>query len=217
MLSTERQLLRVYREMRDSLSEDRPYLIEDVLTHLGNRSCALGSAILATPFILPVSLGPLTAPASLAVILLGGQLARGREKPWLPERVRRLAIPQAVLRLMLGTMERAYRNRRRLGRERLTGLVDGRVGQIVCGWALVVGAITLAVPAPAIPLQNAFPAAGIVLCALGWSRRDGVLTLWGYGSIAVGIVYTILVFALIAWLGYEAVHAFVVNIIGFGS
>lgn len=212
---TERLVVRVLREMRLKYRRGESVTLSDLVVPLGHRAAALGSALMAAPFVLPVSLGPLTLPASLLMCLLGlGLMAgahkmagsgrqtapdqQGRFKSWLArQRMRLMAtpFPEAIHRVLSRFARSTVKWKRRLSRPRLFGLVDGWRGEAICGAGILVGALLLMVPLPLVPLGNTFPALAIVLFAVGWTERDGLLSLLGCVMLVVTLAY----FAVVAW------------------
>lgn len=187
--------------------------VRHLIEPLGAEASGLAAALLALPFLSPVSLGPLTMPASAVIAILGWQILLRREGSPLPERLLNVSVPHTAHRAMSAVARRTHRWIHRLSRPRLAHLVDGRRGSVLCGAGLIVGAILLAVPIPLLPLTNTFPAIGILLFALGRLERDGLLTV--LGSAALGL--TILIFGAVgvtaSVLGAEAVR----NLLPFAS
>lgn len=166
----------------------------------------LAAALLALPFLSPVSLGPVTTPVSLLIALLGWQLLFQREGAPLPERLLDVSVPRGAHRVMTSVLRRTHRWLHRVSRPRLVHLVVGTRGRILCGVGIVAGALLLAVPIPLLPLTNTFPALGILLFALGRLERDGLLVLLGSASLLLSVAIFGALGAAVAFLGWEAVH-----------
>lgn len=180
--------------------------IGDLMAALGSRSGALGAALLALPFLSPVSLGPVTTPASLTIALLGLHMLRRREDLPLPRRLLATPVPRFVHRLMERMLGRVARWTDRARGARPSRWVRGSAGQRVCGAGVLAGAALLAVPIPLIPLTNTFPALAIILFALGWSNRDVRLTRYGAGALAFSVVLFAGLGIAVATLGWTAVQ-----------
>lgn len=178
-----------------------------LLSPLGPEAAALAAALLALPLLSPVSLGPITTPVSLVIVLLGWQLLRQREGSPLPERLLAVAVPQAAHRAMTAVLRRVHGLLHRVSRPRLPHLVEGRRGRAVCASGVVAGALLLAVPIPLLPMTNTFPALGVLLFALGWVERDGLLTLLGSVSLLLSAAVFAAIGAAAALLGWEALRA----------
>lgn len=233
---------------------------------LGVQSNAFVAVVLALPFLSPLSLGPVTSPASLLILLLGWQLIQHRDdtdsaaaRPAglmdhlvaLPGRlvaallaawplrwvVRRLEssrswvlsapLPRRVFGLMRHLLEWVLWLKNGVLRLRRALLGHGpaapatpageRTARWVCGVAIIVGAVLLAVPVPLLPMTNTFPALGIILVALGWIERDAILTLLGYASYVISVLIFAALALAVAYLGYEAVAEWIPNLLGFGG
>lgn len=176
---------------------------------LGAEAAALAAALLALPFLSPVSLGPVTTPVSLLIALLGWQLLRRREGSPLPERLLDVPVPRTAHRMMTSVLRRTHRWVHLISRPRLGHLVQGERGRILCGAGIIAGALLLAVPIPLLPLTNTFPALGILLFALGRLERDGLLILLGFASLLLSVAIFAALGAAVAFLGWEAVRGLI--------
>lgn len=171
----------------------------DVLSERGN---AVAIVLLAAPFvILPVP----GVSTMFGVVMLGlslGVLFGG--KPWLPGLVRRREISPAILAKITGSTGWMLGKTQRFVRPRMGWVTDRRMHWLI-GLSLVLCTIAFALPIP-IPLNNAPPAIGLVLLALGLAERDGLRTL-------IGHVYTLLLWAalIVATIVFwEAINEFVI-------
>lgn len=177
-----------------------------LLGAVGPEASALAAALLALPFLSPVSLGPITTPVSALLALLGWSLLRPERTARFPERLLRLRLPRAVHRAMSAVLRRVHRWLHRISRPRLPSLVEGRQGRLLAGSGVIAGALLLGVPIPLLPLTNTFPALAILLFALGWLERDGLLTLLGFAALAVSVAVFAALGAAVALLGWDAVR-----------
>ena len=180
--------------------------LRDLLAPLGTGASALAAALLALPFLSPVSMGVITMPASVLIALLGWQLLLQREGSPLPDRFLDASVPHAVHRAMAAVLRRADRWMHRISRPRLTRLVEGRRGRALCGLGIVVGAVLLAAPIPLLPLTNTFPALAILLFALGWTESDGLLTVLASTALAISVALFATLGVAVALLGWEVVQ-----------
>ena len=181
--------------------------LRHLLVPLGAEASAFAAALLALPFLSPVSLGPITTPVSVLIALLGWQLLRAREGAPLPERFLDVSVPQAAHRAMTSVLRRVHRWMHRVSRPRLVHLVEGGRGRMLCGIGIVAGALLLAVPIPLLPLTNTFPALGILLFALGRLERDGLLTVLGSAALVVSVGIFGALGAAVSLLGWDAIRS----------
>ena len=185
-------------DLLDSLAEDTRES-ENGDTQLGDiveafEHRGFGALILAPALItlLPTGMIPgVPAVCGAAIILLAGQVPFGRSHPWLPKKLRHLAISHDRLE---DSVERARPYAQCVDRwikPRLRSLTD-RAGQIGVALIAIVLSILL-VPLELVPGAVAAPAAALVVLALALAVRDGVLLLIGLAA-ATGAI------GLAAWL-----------------
>lgn len=204
--SSTRVLRRALRETRGCYEAGFSPTLGHLLAPLGADATAIAAALLALPFLSPVSLGPVTTGVSILIALLGWQLLRQGSGAPLPQRCLGLSVPGAAHRGMTSVLRRVHRLMYRISRPRLPQLVDGRHGRILCASGIVCGALLLAVPIPLLPLTNTFPALGILLFALGWLERDGLLTLLGSAALLLGTAVFAALGTAVGLLGWDAVQ-----------
>lgn len=202
--SSTRILRRALAEAGEHYERGSAPTVGHLILPLGAEATALAAALLALPFLSPVSLGPITTPTSVLIGLLGWQLLRQQEGAALPQRLMDVTVPQAGHRVMTSVLRRGHRLLHLISRPRLASLVLGDRGRVVCGVGIVAGAILLAVPIPLLPLTNTFPALGILLVALGRLERDGLLTLLGSASLLLAVAIFGALGAVVALFGWEA-------------
>jgi hypothetical protein len=199
--------------LRHALSEmERCYetagraTVRDLLRPLGNRQTALGAALLALPFLSPVSLGPITTPVSLLIALLGVRMLRRRDVP-VPERLLRMQVPRPVHSAMAAMLHRVSHWVDRGRKARGSRWVRGSAGRRLCGAGVLAGALLLAVPVPLLPLTNTLPAAAIILFVLGWTNQDFRLTRYGVGALAGSVLLFAALGAAVGTVGWTAMQA----------
>ncbi len=114
--------------------------------------------LLALPSLIP-GLNVGAAPiGGCAIIAIGAQMARGRTRPWLPERIRRQALHKGKIKEALARLE-TFLDRYRLPRLRRRALNPRWTGVLIAWIGLL-----LALPLP-LPFANVLPAG--VLCLVG--------------------------------------------------
>jgi hypothetical protein len=160
----------------------------EVVDRLGDRAFGALLLILAVPNVLPVP--GLSTATGLPMIVIGAQMAAGREALWLPRRLAAITLERdAFLGVLRRAQPWAVRIERRL-RERLPIFV-GATAERLLGLAVMLLAGILALP---IVFGNQPPAFAIALIALGLIERDGAFVLAGLiaGLVAVAIVAAVL-------------------------
>ncbi|HUS27699.1 MAG TPA: exopolysaccharide biosynthesis protein [Kofleriaceae bacterium] len=144
-------------------------------------------ALIAIPFF------GLSTPFGLAIALVGGQLAIGRKRPWLPKRTRRRVLAMRMLDRVLGLLDRRLRWLAQSTRRRWEVLITPRL----VGVGITFLALGLALPLP-IPGSNLIFIVPILIYAIGLLERDGK---W----VVVGHICTLVDLALLIAFGATVV------------
>jgi hypothetical protein len=173
--------------------------LRELLAHVGEQGLLVFCAILAMPFLLPVTLPFMSTALGLPMLLIGIAVVLNRV-PWLPSRLLDHALPSATVQHVLERATRAADRFEHLVRPRLLALTDSALANSIHGVVLVIAVLVLMAPLPLVPFANTLPAAGVILLCLGMAERDGVLILLGQ---LVTLVATAFVGSLL-WLAARA-------------
>lgn len=163
-------------------SQDRIRL-EDLVNALSRRgfgALILGPAVL---IVLPTGAIPgVPAVCGLLIALLAAQMALGRKRPWLPQRLTRLGIDRHRYDAALTRARPITRWIDRFFRKRLVFLTHPIAQRLIAAICVVLsfGVIVLGF----VPFLAAVLAAPIVLFGLSLIAKDGLLA--GIGLILVG-------------------------------
>lgn len=155
---------------------------------LDERAFGLGILILALPCAVPFLYG-IPQIVALPMLALAGQLALGREHPWLPEGLAKRNVSVGGLRQVVGRAQRTIGFIERLAAPRLAVLSDG-FGARVVGGLMLIPTASILVP---LPLTNSTPAIGVGIAAVGLLERDGLLIILG---LLLGIGWVVLLLLL---------------------
>jgi len=140
--------------------------VAEVLDVLGDRGLLLMCMILATPFLVPLSLPGTSTPGGVLMAAVGYAMARGRTT-WLPEVLKQQRLQgrtwSRVLMLNAWVLRRVLRAR-----------VKALPPHPIHGVILMVSAAIFVLPVP-IPLANMFPAYAVVFLAVGLIQHNVVL------------------------------------------
>lgn len=173
--------------LRDLAAGEGPERISvgDVLGRLSGRSFGALILIFALPGLVPGPPG-IGGIFGLLILFLGLQMAAGYDRPWLPRTITRRSITRADLQRMLARALPVLSKLERLCRPRLCGVTAGTAKRMIGLMVMVLGA-ALVVP---VPLTNFLPAAAMVVLAVGFVERDGVVVLIGLvaGAVACAVV-----------------------------
>lgn len=181
-----------------------PLRFGDVLEEIGEGSFGFVCLLISLPFLIPVSLGPISTAAGAAFLTLGWQMVRGRRSPWLPKRLADLKLSQRQLELMLGASRRVLGWCRKISRERRTHWVDGQRGMTLAGWLIILGGILIAVPLPGLPLTNTIPALSVIFACVALLERDGLMLLFAFFWFIATLVYFAIIGYIIYYFGTQA-------------
>lgn len=181
----------------------------EMLESLGRAGFCFAALLLSVPFVQPLSLGPLNMIGGLTFMVIGWQLAMGRQNPTLPKSARELKIHGkgwvGALKLCLRILEFC----RRFTKVRCETWVTGVHGERVVGWLILSGGLLLAVPMASLPLNNSLPALMILFACVGWLERDGLMVIvslaWGVATLIyftlVGVALVFFGAKVFSWIG----------------
>lgn len=143
-------------------------------------------ALTAIPFV------GLSTPFGLSIAFVGAQLLIGRTRPWLPARIRRVALSVTALTRIARWLTRGTGWMSHLVRERL-GPLTGGPGLGLVGLGLVILGSGLALPLP-VPGSNLVFIVPVLIYGIGLLEKDGLLMLIGH---VVTLAHVVL--AIAAW------------------
>jgi hypothetical protein len=194
--------------------------LRELLGYVGEQGLLVFSAILAMPFLIPVSLPFMSTALGLPMLLIGVAVILGR-LPWLPDRLLDHALPSDAVQQVLGRAQRTAERFEHLVKPRMTALTGSPLVNSVHGVTLVVVVLLLMAPLPLVPFANTLPAIAIILLCLGMAERDGVLLLIGYGVALISTAYigALLWLVVHAGMNVEQVYGTMRSLVGgiFGS
>ena len=168
--------------------EGHQVTLRELLLLIGEQGLLVFCAILAMPFLLPVSLPFMSTALGVPMLLIGYAVTMNRV-PWLPDRVLDHALPSATVQHTLERAVRTFDRFEHLVRPRILRLTATPRVNAVHGVVLVIAVIALMAPLPLIPLANTLPAIGVILLCLGMAERDGALLLLGHLVALVSVLY----------------------------
>nr|WP_255616973.1 exopolysaccharide biosynthesis protein [Aurantimonas sp. VKM B-3413] len=154
---------------------------------IGDLSLAFDTRAFGAFFILfgGLNLVPLPPGASLLfgipLILFTFQLAIGRHRLWLPERIRHTRLSPDKIALLMAKIGPWLRRIERLARHRYWPNPE-RLLLSVVGWYCFVMAVLVTIP---FPFTNMMPGVSIAIAGVAITARDG---LWLLGALIVGII-----------------------------
>ena len=115
---------RLSAELNDFLEqlEGKDSTVSDLINMIGDRGFGLLILLLALPAALPVPAVGYGTPFGILLIILGAQIALGRETPWVPRKLGTLRVPYKLLSFSIKINSRKHFTNRfgtNIGRERI--------------------------------------------------------------------------------------------------
>ncbi len=163
-----------------------------VIDRLDERAFGLMLLLLALPCCLPF-VYVLPQIVSVPMLALAGQMAGGRESPWLPRSLKSREFEISRFRDVVQRSEKYVGWFEAIARPRLT-VLTGRAGARIVGALLLVPIASIMVPLPG---TNSVPGVGVSIASLGLIERDGLLVILG---LIIGLCWV----AMLAFFGLEA-------------
>lgn len=184
-----------------ALSEDgTPVTIQVIMDRVSMKSFGIILAILALPSALPVPAPGYSVPPGLALLVLGVQMMRRRDFPWLPERVLNKEVHVGSKPRIIKMMIYFLRIFEFFIRPRFAFMFTNPTMYRILGGIVFLCACSMIIP---IPLTNTAPAFGIFLIGLSLIEEDGLLSLAGILAGIAGLCLSITVLTFVAWFGLE--------------
>ncbi len=165
-----------------------------LIDRLDERAFGLMLLLLALPCCLPF-IYLLPQIVALPMLALAGQLAAGRQHPWLPKALHEREFSITAFQSVISRSERYLAWVERFARPRLLS-ISGDMGVRVVGLLLLVPTASILVP---LPSTNTVPGIGVAIASLGLIERDGLLIILG---LLIGFFWV----GLLLFLGVEAVE-----------
>lgn len=181
-------------------SIDGPTLtLRRLLFLVGEHGLLFLCALLAIPFLIPVSIPGVSTVFGAAIILVSIGITTNR-MPWLPDRLMDKELDAVKLSGILRRGANVVAKVEALIRPRAQAITGSGFASRINGLALIFAGVLLMAPLGLVPFSNTLPAFAILLLAVGMSQRDGIVVLGGYAMIVATLVY----FAVLAWVAFAA-------------
>lgn len=167
---------------RRHAGEENPRIsLGELFDGMQKRAFGLLLLMLALPCCLPFVYG-LPQIVALPILLLAGQMALGRNTPWLPERLRKRSFTVSSISNALARSRRYLAMVEWICHPRLPGLT-GPAASRITGTLLLIPAASILVP---LPLTNTVPGIAIAVVSVGLIERDGLMVV---GGLFLGIFW----------------------------
>jgi hypothetical protein len=180
--------------------------LEEFLEVTGDRGRLILCMILATPFLIPVSIPGSSIPFGIGIMFIG--ISFIFNKSLIPQLILRYRIKKStVLKILKGSIS-VLNKFEKIFKPRAQVLTTNNYIHSINGILLICTAFLLMLPLP-VPLTDTLPAYSIFLMSAGILERDGYFIIISYALIVVTSVY----FGLIFFLGYEVI-SFILSQLG---
>lgn len=153
--------------------------------------------VLATPFLIPISIPGTGMLAGLAIFILSISILFDKHY-LIPNRLMNRKISKKNLIKILDTTFQVLTRLEKHIKPRLLIMTNKAIMRKINGSLMILSAILFTAPLP-IPLTNTLPALGVFLLAAGILEHDGYLILASYAVITITAIY----FCSVILLGYE--------------
>ena len=185
---------------------DEGITIKDFLDMMGNRGGLIICLILATPFLIPVSIPGSSIPFGLGIMFIG--ISRIFNRYLIPKPIMNYTLPRdTLLKILNGTMN-ALGKLEKYIKPRFLILTKGSTINRVNLSLMVFTSFLLMLPLP-VPLTDSLPGYSIFFLVLGILEYDGYFVLAGYLLVSATTIY----FSLIFLFGYAGI-AFILSHFG---
>lgn len=176
--------------------------VQTILDRVSVKGFGILLVIFSIPSAMPVPAPGYSIPFGLVLLLLGTQLMKGREYPWLPQKVldRKVGIgekPRLIKTMIFFLRILEFFIRPRLG----FMFTNGFALRILAGMVMLCAASML-IP---VPLTNTAPAFGIFLIGLGMLEEDGLMSIGGVLASLAGLTLSVTVLTALVVFGWEGI------------
>lgn len=185
---------------------DEGITIMDFLDMMGHRGGLIICLILATPFLIPVSIPGSSIPFGLGIMFIG--ISRIFNRYLIPKPIMNYKLPKnTLIKILNGTM-RVLNRLEKYIKPRFLILSKGPTMNRFNLILVVFSSFLLMLPLP-VPLTDSLPGYSIFFLVLGILECDGYFILAGYLLVSITTIY----FSLIFIFGY-AVITFILSHLG---
>lgn len=167
-------------------NQDGQATFGEIADRVAERGFGLFLILLALPMLVPMPPGS-SGPVGLLFALLGGQMALGWTRPWLPVRVRAYNISPKILTTLQRSGVALMQRVEHLSKPRWT-FMENPLMLRALGLLLVGIGVILFLP---LPFLNTVPSIFILLIGIGLLNRDGVVLLLGF-LLCLGVILFVL-------------------------
>lgn len=179
---------------------------KEFLDMMGDRGGLIACMILATPFLIPVSIPGTSTILGLGIMFIG--ISRTFNRLLMPKQVIKYKLSKNTLIKIVNSTMSVLDQMEKYIKPRFLTLTKSSTINRINNILMVYNAFLLALPLP-VPLTDALPGYSIFFLAAGILECDGYFVLAGYLLIGITTIY----FSLVILFGY-AVISFILSHLG---
>ncbi|MBE9167361.1 exopolysaccharide biosynthesis protein [Pleurocapsales cyanobacterium LEGE 06147] len=172
--------------------------LADILYLTEERIFGFLLVILSLPSALPIPAPGYSIPFGILMFILALQLILGRQRPWLPEKMKKGSMPLEKVRGVVKAGIPWLRRIEALTKPRMSYICTSLSGRVIIGVAIALMAIFMMIP---IPGTNTLPAMGIFVTGFGLIEDDGAIALAGLIICGLGATLSLSIIFAVIWGG----------------
>ncbi|NLV43150.1 MAG: exopolysaccharide biosynthesis protein [Candidatus Hydrogenedentes bacterium] len=177
--------------------------VQTILDRVSVKGFGILLVIFAIPSAMPLPAPGYSTPFGFILVLLGVQLFKGREYPWLPQKVLDRKVGIGEKPRLIKTMIFFLRILEFFIRPRLGFMFNNTLAFRFLATIVILCAGSMIIP---IPLTNTTPAFGIFLIGLGMLEEDGLMSIGGVLASLVGLALSATVLIALVFFGWEGIE-----------
>jgi hypothetical protein len=176
--------------------------IKTILDRVSVKSFGILLVIFSIPSAMPVPAPGYSIPGGIALLMLGMQIFKKRDYPWLPQRVLDKKVHVGNKPKLLNAMVFFLRIFEFFIRPRLGFMFKTTLTLRFFALIIILCGLSMCIP---VPLTNTAPAFGVFLIGLGMLEEDGFLSSVGVLAGLIGLTLSVTVLCAIVYFGWEGV------------
>lgn len=189
-----------------------PLAFGEAMDKLDNKAYTFTATLAVLPFLQPIPLGFFALIGSAAFIALGLQLYRGEHVLALPVKIRSVTLNQRTRQILTNTCLKIIGFFRRFTKERLSYLVQGKLGQHIGGFIFMAVGVLVAIPlGGVVPFKNLFPSLAVLFYCTGEIEKDGLMAIFALICLVLTVIFYGLLIYIVWKFGAAAISHFFWN------
>ena len=187
-----------------SCDEDgKTVTVQTILDRTSVKGFGMLLVLFSLPSAMPVPAPGDATPFGIVLFLLGTQLFRNRDQPWLPERVLNRQVTIGAKPRLIKSMIFFLHTLEFFIRPRLSFMFNHLIGLRLLSGMVILCASSMILP---IPLTNTAPSFGIFIIGLSILEEDGLMAIGGMMTAFVGLCLSVTVIGAILFFGWEGIE-----------